>query len=157
MQLVQVKAGQLSSAASSRLGAGQEQSSSAADAVESQLSTRFVDWDYPAEVKARCGLAADQSGSAGGFGAYFRLPQPQVSIKLLTVTPDDANACGSDGSCSVPPLFMYAYPALDTPQASADVVMKAIGPPVCFRDASVVGAAAMVVNACSGGVAAAAA
>lgn len=55
--------------------------------TEFALSTKFVDWDYPAEDKTRCGLNDGEAGQVAATGTYIRVPQPTGKIGVTTTFP----------------------------------------------------------------------
>ena len=96
------------------------------DNFEKELSTMFIDWDYPDETKAKCKTDDDDEALfAAGVGAYFQLDSPILDVLIVTTTPDDSSNCGGSGECAVDPLVLY------TNRGAPPMVQQQIGEPKC--------------------------
>lgn len=96
------------------------------DNFEKELSTMFIDWDYPDETKEKCKTDDDdESLFAAGLGAYFQLDSPTLDVLIVTTTPDDNSNCGGSGECAIDPLVLY------TNRDAPPMVQQQIGEPKC--------------------------
>ena len=110
------------------------------DNFEKELSTMFIDWDYPDETKAKCKTDDDDEALfAAGVGAYFQLDSPILDVLIVTTTPDDSSNCGGSASApSIPWCCTQVRRASDGPATDWRTQVRRVYIPVHVREQKVV-------------------